>query len=1326
MADKGSIRNYYNDLKKLFSSGPVVRHRVANKVAGPGNVGVPVGTARAFLKHVNNAYASTIASYGSYNRLARYCLSGDTLAWTPRGAFSMEELCEKYPNGEKFEIYSYDKENNKLVIGTAHHPHKTMTAETIKLTLDNGTKVTCTPNHNFLMRDGTYIEAQDIQINEDSLMPFHRKDFYGNGYQWVYAPGSGWSGEHKVVREWAEGREQKENEVVHHIDRNPGNNSPENLMFMDKHEHYSMHSKESKHGWDTKRDVIIEKLIQSWDDNYDERCAVNQKSWDDHPERKIKASKNIKKHNETYWTEENRKKHSEKMTEVGQREDVRKMRSENTKKAYADGKLKTNADFSKHWVGKKRSQEFVDARSGKNARQYRNDVNIDTIEAAVCELGSNRKEIAKKLGCDFSTILRRIKSADYGNWGEFLDDLSQKYYNHKVIKIEKDIVQDVYDVSVDKYHNFAIGDPETKQAIIFVHNSDYNEMECLAPDTLTRTVEYGWVEIQELSEKHQDPTSVFHVYSWDHELQKVVTEKAFNARKTKEDMTYRVEFNDGGFIVANSTHPFMMRDGSYTSVRDLKSGDSLMPASGADTEKNIYIESIREYKKSWVYDLTTEKNHNFAVRGKASAGYLSDDEGAVFVHNSMPEIGSALDIYADECCARGEDDEIIKIESPNTAIREALEILMYDVLNIDHLAFTYIRNLSKYGDQFLLVDHHPDYGILNLIPMPVNEVEREEGFDPENPMAYRYRWVTQGNRVLENWQVIHIRLLANDGFLPYGSCLRGDTRVLTSDGTKEIKDIQKGDTVISFDTERQEKIEGKVLDQVCSGNKLCYSLRTENNNIHVSEEHRIAVASFHSKADNIYTYKTVKELEVGDILLVNNNKTVNFERLTEITQTEEYPVYDIHVDNNNHNFFANGILVHNSVLEPARRVWRQLILMEDSVMVYRVVRSAERRVFYIDVGNVAPQDIPQYMEKVKAQLKKNQIVDSTTGRVDIRYNPMSVDEDYWVPTRGEHSSRIETLPGGQFTGDIEDLNYIQAKLFAALKIPKSYLGYEDDVGGKSVLSQLDIRFARTIQRIQRVFVTELNKIAIIHLYSMGYDGEDLVNFEISMANPSTIADMQRLELWRTKLEVASIAQEGMFDKNSVYKKIWKLTDEDIESIEEGRRKDKLFDMELEALQPPVDPNQEALPPAGGDMAPPAAPEGEPATPPPPAGLPPPPGEEGQIAASYDPLTDHKDPNAQVAAPNELMRGFDKKRKKKSTMPNLKNYAFNTKKTALDPKRNYSEFGRFAKAPFGESKDEDKVFNSRRLQLRGFAEDLEKVDILRDSNSKKTKKTIISE
>ena len=259
-----------------------------------------------------------------------------------------------------------------------------------------------------------------------------------------------------------------------------------------------------------------------------------------------------------------------------------------------------------------------------------------------------------------------------------------------------------------------------------------------------------------------------------------------------------------------------------------------------------------------------------------------------------------------------------------------------------------------------------------------------------------------------------------------------------------------------------------------------------------------------------------------------------------------------------------------SVLEPARRIWRQLTMLEDAMMAYRIVRSPERRIFYIDVGSIAPEDVEQYMERVKTSLKRNQVVDPDTGRVDLRYNPMSIDEDYYIPVRGGQSSRIENLPGGAFTGDIDDVNYLRDKLFSALKIPRSYLargeGADED---KTTLAQKDIRFARTIQRLQRSVVSELEKICIVHLYVLGYRGDDLLSFKLKLNNPSKIAELQELEHWEKKFSVASAATDGFVSRRWIATKLFNMTDEEFVRNEQEMFYDAKFRASVEAAgQPP--------------------------------------------------------------------------------------------------------------------------------------------------------------
>jgi len=753
-----------------------------------------------------------------------------------------------------------------------------------------------------------------------------------------------------------------------------------------------------------------------------------------------------------------------------------------------------------------------------------------------------------------------------------------------------------------------------------------------------------------------------------------------------------------------------------------------------------------------------------------------------------PLIASSLDVYSDEMTTSNTFEKLLKIECANEDIKDVLNTLFYDILNIEYNLHGWSRTLCKYGDMFLYLDIDSDLGIKHVIGLPPAEVERLEGEDDSNPNYVQYKW-SAANLTLESWQCAHFRVLGNDKFAPYGTCHKFDTRIYTADGVKEIKDVNKNDKVLSFDLETQKTRESTVLDVVNSGVKKCFEIRTRHNFIETSKEHRILVFD----KNKGFIYKSVDELRIKDLLVVdkehnlekeiridktkpegknfngfwnsidnvpevvtedfarlfgfligdgwchktngnvcfaigeyenlnilyasllekytgvtgsksesapgqivfyskmfktilqrmgfvgdvyskripewvfsastevkkafirglvdadgslfidkwdccryqieltneqlikdfkvliqtlgwktgkissrkrNNDCVIDgriiknrkrsyyfyffenkilqakkhdniyrnsdqyvLEPIVSIEESGDYETYDIYVEDENHNFISNGIVTHNSVLDPARRVWRQMVLLEDAMMAYRITRSPERRVFYIDVGNINPQDVEAAIHQVQQNTKRNQVVDADTGRVDLRYNPLSVDEDFYIPVRGQQSStRIESLPGGNYTGDIDDVKYLKDKLFAALKIPQSYLfrgeGADED---KSTLAQKDIRFARTIQRLQRAVVSELRKMATIHLYIMGFRGEDLTKFQLSLNNPSKIAELQELEYWRTKFDVAGSATDNFFSKRWVGEKLFHLSEEDMLRNHREMFYDRALDSQLEAI-----------------------------------------------------------------------------------------------------------------------------------------------------------------
>ena len=256
-----------------------------------------------------------------------------------------------------------------------------------------------------------------------------------------------------------------------------------------------------------------------------------------------------------------------------------------------------------------------------------------------------------------------------------------------------------------------------------------------------------------------------------------------------------------------------------------------------------------------------------------------------------------------------------------------------------------------------------------------------------------------------------------------------------------------------------------------------------------------------------------------------------------------------------------------SVLEPARRIWRQLTLMEDAMMAYRIVRAPSRRAFYVDVGNIPPQDVEQYMQRVITSMKRNQVVNENTGRVDLRYNPLSIEEDYYIPVRGGTKfADIQDVGGQERTHDIDDVKYLRDKLFSALKIPASYLTQgEEGSEDKTTLAQKDIRFARTVQRLQRSVITELEKIGIVHLHTLGFRGDDLINFTLSLNNPSKIAEIQELEHWNQKFTVATAATDGFFSKRWISENIFGLSQDDFVRNKREMYHDRKFEGELNAV-----------------------------------------------------------------------------------------------------------------------------------------------------------------
>jgi hypothetical protein len=270
---------------------------------------------------------------------------------------------------------------------------------------------------------------------------------------------------------------------------------------------------------------------------------------------------------------------------------------------------------------------------------------------------------------------------------------------------------------------------------------------------------------------------------------------------------------------------------------------------------------------------------------------------------------------------------------------------------------------------------------------------------------------------------------------------------------------------------------------------------------------------------------------------------------------------------------ANYLPYGRSYIEPARKTYKQYVLMKDAMLLHRITRAPEKRVFTVNVGNIPPNEVDGYMQKIMQKMKKTPYVDQQTGEYNLRYNMMNMMEDYYLPTRGnDTATKIDTIKGLEYNA-IEDVAFLRDEMLAALKVPKAFFGFEKDLQGKATLAAEDIRFARTVERIQRITLSELYKIALVHLYTQGYDGEALTNFELQLTTPSIIYEQEKIALWKEKVDLAkSIQDTNLLPSDFIYHQIFQFSEDQFDEyrdlvIEDKKRVFRLAQIENEGNDP---------------------------------------------------------------------------------------------------------------------------------------------------------------
>jgi len=458
--------------------------------------------------------------------------------------------------------------------------------------------------------------------------------------------------------------------------------------------------------------------------------------------------------------------------------------------------------------------------------------------------------------------------------------------------------------------------------------------------------------------------------------------------------------------------------------------DSGKIQSTGELETNSLVDRynrIYSTSPSSLYGAQFNQNYQY-LRPQLYSEYDLMDQDAI--------IASALDILADESTLKNDMGEVLQIRSANEDIQKILYNLFYDVLNIEFNLWMWVRQMCKYGDFFLKLEIAEKFGVYNVIPYTAYHIERQEGYNPENPAEVRYRYAPDG------------------------------------------------------------------MDNLSSG--------------------MYPVAGAGANLQN----------ETG--IFFDNYEMAHFRLISDV------------------NYLPYG----RAYIEPARKLYKQYVLMEDAMLIHRIARAPEKRIFYMNVGSIPPNEIETFMQKTISQLKRTPFQDNKTGEYNLKYNQMNMLEDFYIPIRGnDATTKIETTPGLQYDG-IQDVEYLRGKLFAALKIPKAFLGYEEGVEGKATLAQQDIRFARTIERIQRIMLSELNKIALVHLYTQGYTDETLTNFTIQMSSPSIILEQEKIELLKSKTELAgTLLEQGLVPSDWIYDNVYHFSEDQFDEYRDLARED---------------------------------------------------------------------------------------------------------------------------------------------------------------------------
>jgi hypothetical protein len=316
-----------------------------------------------------------------------------------------------------------------------------------------------------------------------------------------------------------------------------------------------------------------------------------------------------------------------------------------------------------------------------------------------------------------------------------------------------------------------------------------------------------------------------------------------------------------------------------------------------------------------------------------------------------------------------------------------------------------------------------------------------------------------------------------------------------------------------------------------------------------------------------YLKKFLQEVPDNQTIQYAELASTNTSRPIKYIELDKHQIVHFRLHTSDPVFYPYG----KSIAAMCHRVFRSLKMMEEAMMIYRLSRAPERRIFYVDTGNLPTSKAEMFIERLKQKFKKERFYNTSKNSVDARFNPMTMDEDYFVPTKNGKGTKIDTLPGAQNLGEIEDVKYYRDKLLAALKIPKDYIvEKEQSPERKANLSQLDVKFARTIQRIQIDIETGMENLAKRHLQLKGFPASLIQKLRIKLPEPSDMSAKRKLDIDEQKTRVVQAVQGlNLFSKEMIYKEFYDMTDAEIERVKKELEKQQQQDMAMQQQQQPA-------------------------------------------------------------------------------------------------------------------------------------------------------------